>query len=277
MTMIIITEVKIVFCVYLCSSKNLILGEVVNDADENDDHNENDNEPSNVLENEEITPLEHMERKWNNEERHNVIDDSIYNENEDICYEAFTSCDTGTKVFLKLMEKSLADISFQSNLYATQKDKTLNMTSAELMTFIGINFLMGYHQLPSISDYWSSDADLGVPLIQKAMARNRFQLILSLLHVNDNSLLTNENKDKLYKVRPFMENLNQAFSSLYYGTRQLSVDESMIRFKGRSSIKQYNPMKPIKRGYKLWCLADQHGFVKKLTYIKVNIKKSPNT
>ncbi|XP_051171925.1 piggyBac transposable element-derived protein 4-like [Leptopilina boulardi] len=28
----------------------------------------------------------------------------------------------------------------------------------------------------------------------------------------------------------------------------------MIPFKGRSSLKQYMPMKPIKRGYKVWCL-----------------------
>lgn len=50
---------------------------------------------------------------------------------------------------------------------------------------------------------------------------------------------------------------------MYHGTNQLSIDESMILFKGRSSLKQYNPMKPIKRGYKLWCLADQKGYIKK--------------
>ena len=30
----------------------------------------------------------------------------------------------------------------------------------------------------------------------------------------------------------------------------------MIKFKGRSSVKQYLPLKPIKRGYKVWCLCD---------------------
>jgi hypothetical protein len=40
------------------------------------------------------------------------------------------------------------------------------------------------------------------------------------------------------------------------------VDESMVPFKGRSSMKQYMPMKPVKRGYKVWCLADSRtGFV----------------
>jgi hypothetical protein len=30
----------------------------------------------------------------------------------------------------------------------------------------------------------------------------------------------------------------------------------MIKFKGRSSLKQYFPLKPIKRGYQVWCWCD---------------------
>ena len=30
----------------------------------------------------------------------------------------------------------------------------------------------------------------------------------------------------------------------------------MVKFKGRSSFKQYLPAKPIKRGYKIWCICD---------------------
>ncbi|KAJ8967366.1 hypothetical protein NQ314_002936 [Rhamnusium bicolor] len=37
----------------------------------------------------------------------------------------------------------------------------------------------------------------------------------------------------------------------------VAIDESMIRFKGRSSLKQYMPKKPIKRGFKVWVLADE--------------------
>jgi len=36
----------------------------------------------------------------------------------------------------------------------------------------------------------------------------------------------------------------------------------MIKFKGRSAMKQYLPMKPIKRGFKVWILADSmNGYV----------------
>ena len=37
----------------------------------------------------------------------------------------------------------------------------------------------------------------------------------------------------------------------------------MVLFKERSSLKQYNPMKPIKRGYKLWVRTDMDGYISK--------------
>jgi len=41
-----------------------------------------------------------------------------------------------------------------------------------------------------------------------------------------------------------------------------AVDEAMIPFKGRSSLKQYMPMKPVKRGFKVWVRADSfNGYI----------------
>ena len=50
--------------------------------------------------------------------------------------------------------------------------------------------------------------------------------------------------------------------TLYNPGQNVSVDEAMVKFKGRSSIKQYQPLKPIKRGIKVWCLAhSQNGYI----------------
>lgn len=58
----------------------------------------------------------------------------------------------------------------------------------------------------------------------------------------------------------------------------MSVDESMIPFKGRSSLKQYMPMKPVKRGYKVWCLADSKtGFISKFQIYSGKEKKSSDS
>ena len=70
-------------------------------------------------------------------------------------------------------------------------------------------------------------------------------------------------KDKLYKLRPVVDSLNKSFWQSRNPREYLSIDESMIKFKGRSSMKQYNPMKPLKSGFKLWCMADDEGYIYK--------------
>lgn len=63
-----------------------------------------------------------------------------------------------------------------------------------------------------------------------------------------------EDYDRLAKVRPLIDGLNKSFQAEY--TPHEAIDESMILFNGRSTIKQYLSLKPIRRGYKLWCRAD---------------------
>ena len=70
---------------------------------------------------------------------------------------------------------------------------------------------------------------------------------------------------KLGKIRPVVESLENRFWTIYHLHKEVAIDEAMIKFKGRSSMKQYLPMKPIKRGLKVWVLADSHnGYVSRL-------------
>ena len=160
-------------------------------------------------------------------------------------------------------DELLSKILFETNLNSVQKNRPVKVTMDELLCFIGINIVMGYNRLSTIADYWKDGDDLGVACIKKAMPRGRFSAILSNLHLNDNSKIDPNVRDKIYKIRPLVEILNKQFHSIKEPAENLSVDESMIKFKGRSSMKQYNPMKPIKRGFKLWCLADDTGYVYK--------------
>ena len=134
---------------------------------------------------------------------------------------------------------------------------------------------MSYHHLPAVKHYWSTSSDLEVLPIKKAMTRETFKFILGNLHVNDNHKMDKTNPDKLYKIRPLLDHLNSKFVERSH-PENLSLDESMIKFKGRSSLKQYNPMKPIKRGYKIWCLSDNDGYIYKFqVYVgKTNEKEN---
>jgi hypothetical protein len=153
----------------------------------------------------------------------------------------------------------IKDITFQTNLYTEQHfQKTgksyTHTTENEIRTFIGMNLLMGIKPLPCYRDYWSSAPDLHDNYISKLMPVNRFGWLLSNIHINDNTTAAKRgepNFDKLHKARPFLTTLSEKFKNNFQPNEIMAVDESMIKFKGRSSLKQYMPQKPIKRGYKV--------------------------
>jgi hypothetical protein len=91
------------------------------------------------------------------------------------------------------------------------------------------------------------------------MTLQRFQKISKYLHINNNERMPKRgetNLDKLYKIRPLLDQINKRCQNNAKNTKSQSIDESMIKFKGRSALKQYMPLKPIKRGYKVWARAD---------------------
>ncbi|GFN80354.1 PiggyBac transposable element-derived protein 4 [Plakobranchus ocellatus] len=130
----------------------------------------------------------------------------------------------------------------------------------ELRGFIGLNIVMGYHTLPSYKLYWPNQPDLAFPLMPSTMLKTRFEQFLSNIHIN-NDMTPHSAADKMWKMRPLRNSLNENFSRLYNVTREQSIDESMILFKGRSCLKQY--CKPIMRGFKMWVRADMDGYIGK--------------
>ncbi|CAG5045639.1 unnamed protein product [Parnassius apollo] len=77
---------------------------------------------------------------------------------------------------------------YQTNLYAAQEkiENWSPLKLPELKAFIGIIIVMGYHILPSIDLYWSSDPGFRVNEIADIMPVKRFKKILRCLHLNDN-------------------------------------------------------------------------------------------
>lgn len=114
------------------------------------------------------------------------------------------------------------------------------------MTFLGINILMDMKRLPSYRDYWSTSLDLHDEYISSLMTVNRFGWLLSSLHLNDSSVMPKRGEigfGKLYKVQPFLKKIRDNFQKYYHPHKIIVVDESMIKFKGRSTLKQYMPKK----------------------------------
>lgn len=59
-----------------------------------------------------------------------------------------------------------------------------------------------------------------------------------------------------------MEHLSSCVSAVNEPGKEVSIDKAMILFKGRSLLKQYMPLKPVRRGIKVSAQADgSNGYV----------------
>ena len=63
-----------------------------------------------------------------------------------------------------------------------------------------------------------------------------------------------------YKAAPLLEMLNERFK-IYNFSEQLSIDESMCKYFGKHSAKQFMRQKPICFGFKFWVLAASSGYL----------------
>lgn len=146
-------------------------------------------------------------------------------------------------------------------IYNREKNVNERMTDeGEIMMLLGIVFVMCYNHLPSQSDYWSTNESLGNPFIKKYMSRNRFQLLISKMYFNHPE--KPDDAGKLYYAEELLNCFKYTFQKWVKEGNYQSIDESMTKFKGRSSLKQYMPLKPIKRGIKVWQRCDSfNGYI----------------
>lgn len=129
--------------------------------------------------------------------------------------------------------------------------------------FLGILIAMEVHKLPFVYDYWSSDGLFGVPGISAGMPIDRCKALLHCLHLKDNSKAVPRNQpghNGLHEIRTIIKRLRETWRTVIHPPKEQSIDEAIIGFKGRNSMKQYIPMKPSKRGYKVWCRCLPNGF-----------------
>ncbi|XP_041960142.1 piggyBac transposable element-derived protein 4-like isoform X2 [Alosa sapidissima] len=168
---------------------------------------------------------------------------------------------------LFLTDELLRHIVDQTNLYASQYFEARRpgnlpysrvnawkpVSVPELKTFFGLSFLTGYIKKPSLELYWSVDEVDATPHFSKTMSRNRFQIIWSFLHYNNNAL--QDETDKMYKVRPVLDYIVEKFKEMYQSGQNICIDEGMMQWRGRLSFKVYNPQK-VKYGIKSYILCD---------------------
>ena len=111
---------------------------------------------------------------------------------------------------------------------------------------------MGVISLPNLQDYWSRDPFLQSNSIWKhVISRDRFLLLLHLLNFKDG---TNP-ESLLQKISPLINHLNNTMSKIYCPNENLSLDKSVVLWRGRLIFRQYIKNKWHKYGVKLYELS----------------------
>lgn len=125
--------------------------------------------------------------------------------------------------------------------------KWKDVTVTEMKKFLGLIILMGQVKKEVFYDYWSTDPSIETPFFSKIMSRNRFLQIMQSWHFCNNNDIS-PNPHRLVKVQPVIDYFKEKFNNVYKPDQQLSLDECVIPWRGRLSIKTYNPAKITKYG-----------------------------
>ena len=130
----------------------------------------------------------------------------------------------------------------------------------EIKAFFALLLSMGQQDL---QDYWSLDPVLSTPFFSSVMTRDRFLVLLTFLHCSDNNNYVpwgQEGYDPLYKLGTIYDTIRNLFSTNYYPTKNLAVDEGLVPCRGNIHFRVYNPDKPDKFGIMSYQLCDDRGY-----------------
>ncbi|XP_046389748.1 piggyBac transposable element-derived protein 4-like isoform X2 [Ischnura elegans] len=140
--------------------------------------------------------------------------------------------------------------------------KDINRDDFEV--FLGLLYLSGHIHVPSFAHYWMKNSVYNFPLFRNAMGRDKFLLILRTLHFARNPQQGEPKpSDPLFKINPLVELFHQRMSDIYYPSKELSIYESMLLWRGRLFFRQYIQNKRHKYGIKLYMLTQPNGLLLK--------------
>ena len=138
----------------------------------------------------------------------------------------------------------------------SRKANFKNTDMTEMRKFLGLCLLQSQLKFSSIRKLFSIDALHYHPAFPSQMSGRRFEQILRCFCVEEEN-----SNDPLRKIKIFLDLLIQKFANAYSPNEALSLDESLILFRGRLYFRTYMKGKKAKYGIKLYELCSAQGYV----------------
>jgi hypothetical protein len=147
---------------------------------------------------------------------------------------------------------------YAKSKFAEKKRSWDDLTLSELKIFLAIIIYMGLFKMPSMKDYWNNKQQFPIHNITRYMTCIRFEQIKRFLHISpiDSQSQSNVSASLFPKLEPLATYIQNASKKYYIPSSNVSVDEMIARFLGRSYHTFRIKNKPNPEGFKILSLCD---------------------
>ena len=134
---------------------------------------------------------------------------------------------------LFFLNEILRTIVNNTNKYGKQKkeDSWTDIVFCDFLTWLGIIIYSGVYKTPSFKDLWNKDERMPIHSIISYMQMQTFEKIKRFFHVSD---IYSDHPFWYSKLEPLASHINNVTQSIYIPSSNISVDEMVIKFNGRS-------------------------------------------
>ncbi|XP_068097888.1 piggyBac transposable element-derived protein 4-like [Hyperolius riggenbachi] len=154
------------------------------------------------------------------------------------------------------------------------------VTKEDLWLFFSLIILQGVVGKPMQKWYWSTNKIIATPFFGSVMPEYRFSLIMKFLHFSNNDTFEESPHPapKLRKIWEVYRLVVENFRNTYVPQRDISVDESLMAYKGKLSWIQYIKTKRARFGVKSFMLCESAtGYIwNTILYTGKGTKFNPN-
>lgn len=177
---------------------------------------------------------------------------------------------SASKVFEEVFDQEFWEsLTTETNRYAAQviegdddtKKKKIDerwfpVTIDEMKAYIALSIIMTQVKKPCVQMNWSKRVIIHTPIFGQTMPYRRFLAITRFLHFANND--SSDKNDKMTKVRSVADYLNEKFHELYIPEEDVSIDESLMKFKGRLGCVVFVRIKRARYGIKFYKLCESN-------------------
>ena len=146
-------------------------------------------------------------------------------------------CDESIQLFVVETDRYVKERNGAGAGPSSQINLSKPVTSKDMNAFVDILLLLGVTKCSSYDLNWSTDPYLEMKCFRKIMPRDKFLSILSFFHLVHNTTARphdHPHYEKAFKSRPLINRLIPLWQNYFLPGKELSVDESMITFKGKT-------------------------------------------